>query len=150
MGKDEVGNSHHSDGKLDYYKFLKIIVQSCTPSAFAGHQSSGSSKTKLGDMKSPHTKRITKISHQQMCVHVATKQGFSIPGVWETLCWQMIVKAIKTNPVLWKKMKDNIQGNEEAKAQLIDYVSANSFNAAATHTKSPRSGKQWQVLEENW
>lgn len=112
-----------------------------TPSDFAGHQSSGSSKKKLGDMESPHTKRIAKVLHQQMHVHMATKQDFPIPGVWDILCWQMIVVAIKTDPVLWKKMMDDIQGNEEAKAQLINCVSANSFNAAATHTKSPRSGK---------
>jgi hypothetical protein len=74
-------------------------------------------------MESPQTKHIAKGGHQQMRIHTAMKQGFPNPKKHDSLCWEMLVEVTKNDPILWRKMKEEIQKDGDIKGQHIDYVS---------------------------
>ncbi|KIJ69571.1 hypothetical protein HYDPIDRAFT_165063 [Hydnomerulius pinastri MD-312] len=112
---DEGGDNDQQPVKQDLFEGEESTVSS-------QHPISSFIKTKLGDIESPHTKYIAKLGHQQLRLHMAIKHAFSMANNHEKLCWEMLVNAMEKHPVLWVKMKDNIQKNQDEKNCLIDYV----------------------------
>lgn len=102
----------------------------------------GASSVGLKDFPSPRTNRIVKLGNQVFHMYIATVDSFPQAKNREALCWEMLMTAIKKDPLLWKKMKEEIQGDNETKNMLIDYVGFSHVRQLPLRSLSPLTGME--------